>query len=134
MSKHCEDCGNNPSPHWLLYVAQTTVYLISTLPRFMFKKPNRQFKKVVDWIAEKTHIVYWSDDIEPDSERTKVVVAAAKKTGVRIQQQKVFGKRDDMLRFEQNGTWHEFFSLPSSIQDGEKTRTLLDSKWHTKQF
>jgi cyanophycin synthetase len=135
-NKHtaCEDCGNNPAPHILLYAAQTMIFFGSKMPSYFHRKPKNWMTNIVDNLAEKLHIISWSNEIVTGSERTAVIVEAANKAGIELQQQRMFGSLDDTLRYKLNGQWHEFHSLPTLDSDNEATHALLDSKWHTKKL
>ncbi len=120
MSK-CVYCGNNPTPHFINWINESTSVVMMPLNQALFGgKFGKLFFKYLGvifsplvYFLEKIKVITYSENLsDKTSSRAEVLWTDAKRRGITMQSVRVFGKENDSYRAKINGRWIYFSGLP----------------------
>lgn len=143
----CEDCGNSPVNHRMMFIVQTiNVWVGRTLGRR--SRAARAYASFMRWGRKYSdHLVpaafsfgnligsvaYGHDPAQSSSYRSQVIWEEAQKRGIPMEQLIIFKEPTDMYRAKIGGRWVYFESLPIPTELPQDSYEWMSDKFALKE-
>ena len=141
----CENCGNNPVPHFLNWYFESMNIFLTPLRIKLFYNPTSfkiksffvpiNFSLFFEKVFYNLKIISHQKNIEKCKvSRAKVLWEEAGKRGIIFTELLIFGQSFDTYKAEKNGNIIVFSGLPRPKNYNDSVLEILDDKYECKQI